>query len=355
MSPVAGRQRKFQRDIQSHRALYRKKNLFFVRNNWVVYWMFLASLEDKGYQPRTVERYHYQLRTFLMWLEGKSFRRVTRQDVERFLLWFKQERQRVAYTIRYLRQSLATFFTFLMSRAALRRNPAMGLRIRTHFPQPEQMEVFSAEEIPMIAKRPREERERLRREDFPTDYSYRKTMYTVTMHFLMLKLLLSTGVRPCEIANVEVADLDEAQGRLRIGNKGHQQYLVEDRHVFVEASTVRELKELLEMSRPVRGPHSGDRLFITYRGGRPIVPHYLDRVVKYWAGRCGIVRPVYAYMCRYTYCTRLVENGVDPYSLKKLMGHKQMATSLIHYLKLTSAELRREWKQFNPLAKRGEG
>jgi site-specific recombinase XerD len=49
----------------------------------------------------------------------------------------------------------------------------------------------------------------------------------------------------------------------------------------------------------------------------------------------------------------LVENGADPYSLKKLMGHKQMATSLKHYLKLTPEELRREWREFNPLSASG--
>jgi hypothetical protein len=32
------------------------------------------------------------------------------------------------------------------------------------------------------------------------------------------------------------------------------------------------------------------------------------------------------------------------------MGHKQMAVTLKHYLKLTPAEIRKEWKQFNPLA-----
>jgi site-specific recombinase XerD len=74
--------------------------------------------------------------------------------------------------------------------------------------------------------------------------------------------------------------------------------------------------------------------------------------VKAWAAACGIARRVYAYMARYTYCTRLVENGVDLYSLKRLMGHKQMAVTLKHYLKLTPGEIRKEWKQFNPLTER---
>jgi site-specific recombinase XerD len=99
----------------------------------------------------------------------------------------------------------------------------------------------------------------------------------------------------------------------------------------------------------VRSADSRGRLFIHYHGGGPLGASYPNVVVKRWAGACGIARDVYAYMVRYTYCTRLVEQGVDLYSLKRLMGHKQMAVTLKHYLKLTPAEIRREWKQFNPL------
>jgi site-specific recombinase XerD len=100
----------------------------------------------------------------------------------------------------------------------------------------------------------------------------------------------------------------------------------------------------------VRNGNSHRRLFIHYRGGTPLGSVHINNVVKYWAARCGIARNVYAYMTRYTYCTRLVENGADLYSLKRLMGHSQMATTLQHYLKLTPNELRREWRSFNPLA-----
>jgi site-specific recombinase XerD len=103
------------------------------------------------------------------------------------------------------------------------------------------------------------------------------------------------------------------------------------------------------LSSAVRSADSRGRLFIHYHGGGPLGASYPNVVVKRWAGACGIARDVYAYMVRYTYCTRLVEQGVDLYSLKRLMGHKQMAVTLKHYLKLTPAEIRREWKQFNPL------
>lgn len=123
--------------------------------------------------------------------------------------------------------------------------------------------------------------------------------------------------------------------------------------MFLTPRTLTELKTLLLVGDERRSPLAAGRLFFDYRGRIPLSPVYLTRLVKRCAVNCGITRRVYAYMCRYTYCTRLVENGADPYSLKKLMGHKQIATSLVHYLKLTPAELRREWRQFNPLAEVG--
>lgn len=346
-------ERKFQRDIQHYRELYGRRNLRFVRNNAVLYWRFLAHLEDHGYRPRTVERYHEKLRTFLRWLGAPSLRRIKRKDVERFLLWFKQERIRTPYTLRYVREALSVFFEFLVIHAGMKRNPATGLHLRTHYPQPERMDLFSAEETLLLLKAPREYRARIELTGFPTAGAYRAASYTLLLHYLILKLMFSTGIRPCEITNAQLDDLDQEGCHLTVRTKGNQQYIEAERVLFLTIRTVAELHELIAMSERVRGADSGGRLFLHYRGGYPLGQSYPNTIVKHWATRCGIGRNVYAYMCRYTYCTRLVENGVDPYSLKRLMGHKQMATSLIHYLKLTPAEVRREWQEYNPLSDRG--
>jgi site-specific recombinase XerD len=346
-------ERKFELEINRARLRYGKRNLRFVRSNEVLYWRFLAHLQDIGYRPRTVERYHEKLRTFLRWLEGRSLRRVKREQVERFLLWYKQERIRTPYTLRYLREALAVFFGFLMTHAGLRRNPAVGLRIRTHYPQSERLHLFSPEETRSLLETARDELRRLAREDYPTEGAYRRCRHTVLQDYLILKLLFSTGIRPCEIASLRREDLDEQRLRLRLRTKGRQQYIVSERNVFLTPRTLVELKTLLLAGDERRGPLADGRLFFDYYARIPLSAGYPNKIVKRWAARCGIARNVYAYMCRYTYCTRLVENGVDPYSLKKLMGHKQMATSLVHYLKLTPAELRREWREFNPLASGG--
>jgi site-specific recombinase XerD len=350
MSWKAGGPQKFQREIQHHRGLYEGKDLRRVRNNWVFYWRFLAYLEDIGYRPRTIQGYYDRLSRFLRWLGRKPLRRVRQGEIEAYLLYHKRERQRVAYTIRYEKQALGVFFNWLMGFCAIRRNPTAALGLRIYYPQPEKMDLFSRAETELIVSAPLRALQRVDRDDFSTERRWREELHRLKMEHLVLRFLFSTGMRPCELVALEIKDFDRETLRLRVRNKGNQQYIASDRHVFLSEGTKQRLEELLRLSQTVRGADSAGKLFIHYHGGGPLGAGYCKVVVKRWAAACGIARNVYAYMARYTFCTRLVENGVDLYSLKRLMGHKQVAVTLRHYLKLTSEEIRKEWKQFNPLA-----
>ena len=355
MGRKVGRPRQYQREIRHHRELHEAKDLRRVRDNWVFYWRFLAHLEDMGYRPHTINDYYFRLKKFLRWLDGKALRKVRKADIEAYLVYHKTERQRVAYTIRYERQSLAAFFGWLMGFCRIKRNPAAGLRLRMYYPQPEKMDLFTRAETELLVAAPLRALGRVDRYDFATDLLWRGEIYRLKMHHLILKLLFSTGMRPSELVSLEIKDFDGKGLRIRVRNKGNQQYIVTDRHVFISEATKRRLDELLQLSWPVRNSDSQGRLLIHYHGGGPLGANRPNCVVKQWAAACGIARNVYAYMARYTFCTRLVENGVDLYSLKRLMGHKQMVVTLRHYLKLTPEEIRREWKEFNPLNAATEG
>ena len=355
MGGKVGRPTKFQREIHHYRELYETRDLHRVRNNWVLYWRFLAHLEDMGYRAHTINDYYFRLKKFIRWLGPKSLRRVRKSDVEAYLVYHKNERQRVAYTLRYERQALAAFYSWLMGFSRIKRNPAAGLRLRMHYPQPEKMDLFNRTETALIVSAPLRALDQVVRDDFRTDRLWEGGLYRLKMHHLILKLLFTTGVRPCELSALEIKDFDQEGLRLRVRNKGNQHYIASDRYVFLTEVTRRRLAELLHLSGPVRNGDSCGRLFVHYHGGGPLGPAYPNEVVKRWAAACGIARNVYAYMARYTYCTRLVENGVDLYSLKRLMGHKQMVVTLRHYLKLSPEEIRREWKQFNPLNSEPEG
>ena len=351
MKLAVGEKPKCLREIEKHRVLYGHKNLKYVKNNWAFYWRFLCRLEDTGYRPTTIRRYYSQIKVFLNWLGSKSVRHVKRKDIESYIMHLKTNKHYKLYTMRYYREALCVFFAFVMGFSRMKVNPASNLAVRTHYPQPENMDFFIQSELEMMIAKPKMELERTRRYDFTTDYSFRRKIYALKMARLVLKILFSTGIRPCELSNMELEDFRLNDLKLRIRSKGNQQYIVQDRNVFISEKTAEELQELIRLQQGIRTPHSGTYLFIHYNGWK-FGAHEPNRIVRYWASRCAINRRVYAYMTRYTYCTRLVENGIDAYSLKKLMGHKQLAITLKHYLKLTPTELRKEWRQFNPLKRR---
>lgn len=348
MKLKAGEKEKCLKEINRYRKLYSNKNLKYVKNNYVFYWRFLAHLEDIGYRPMTIGRYYSQIKKFLNWRGNKTVRKVKKTDMEEYITYLKKSKRYKLYTIRYFKEALNVFFEFVMRFSRMKVNPTSNLRVRIHYPKKENMDFFKQSEIEILINRPLMVLDQIDVSDFKTDYMFKRKVYTIKMERLILKIMFSTGVRPCEITNIELKDFKYDDLKLRIRSKGNQQYIVKDRNVFITEKTSMEIQELLQLQKGIRTDYSENRLFIHYNGWK-LGNSYPNTIVRYWASRCGIKRRVYAYMIRYTYCTRLVENGIDAYSLKKLMGHKQLAVTLKHYLKLTPSEIKKEWIKFNPL------
>ena len=344
----SGQKPKYLKLIEENRKLFDKKNLTFVRNNRIFYWRFLAYLEDIGYRPRSIERYYEKMKIFLNWLGNKSIRKVKSDDIVKYYLFLKKKETYKLHTLRYFTGTIKIFFSYVMRYSGIKRNPVSNLPVRLYYKEPEKMDFFTQEEIEIILIRPLNALKKLSKLDFNTCYAYNAEYYLYNLHYLVLKIMFSTGIRPCELINIELKDLYKKELKLRIHSKGNQQYIQKDRYVFITKKTANELMDLIELQKNLRTEKSCSKLFIHFNGWR-LGNNYPNRIIKYWAASCGIHKRIYAYMIRYTYCTRLVENGADIYSLKKLMGHKELAVTLKHYLKLTRNEIRKEWKQFNPI------
>lgn len=340
----------YMRLVEENRKLYETKKLRYVRNNWIFYWMFLASLDDLGYRPRSIQCYHEKLKKFLNWLGNKSVRKVKQADITKYILDLKSSKNYKLDTLRRFVINIRIFFNYVMRYSGIKKNPACNLPLKLFKRPSENMDFFTQDEIEMIIKKPLNYLIRLKKNDFKTEYLYSSTYFKYFLHYLILKIMFSTGIRPCEIININLKDFYYKDLKLRIQPKGSQQYIQKDRMVFITKKTAEEIKTMIKLQKNIRTKKSQDKLFIHFNGWR-LANNYPNRVIKFWANACGISRRIYAYMIRYTYCTRLVENGADIFALKKLMGHKELAVTLRHYLKLTKNEIRKNWKNFNPLTR----
>ena len=56
----------------------------------------------------------------------------------------------------------------------------------------------------------------------------------------------------------------------------------------------------------------------------------MNRALKAWAKRAGIDKDITLHTARHTYATTLLTKGADLYTVSKLLGHSEVATTQIY-------------------------
>lgn len=157
-------------------------------------------------------------------------------------------------------------------------------------------------------------------------------------HRLVLALLYGCGLRRQELCNIKVQDVDLDRKMLHIREgKGRK-----DRYVPLGNNLSRGIKTYLEAESPYvwlfnGKTNTGQLQQFTGAGVRWIVTESRRKA--------GIKKKVTSHTLRHTYATHLLEMGMDIITLKDLLGHVDIHTTLMY---LHIAQLGRD-KTFSPL------
>ena len=157
-------------------------------------------------------------------------------------------------------------------------------------------------------------------------------------HRLVLAMLYGCGLRNFELRNLQLKDLDLDRKMLHVRQgKGRK-----DRYVPLSPIQIRGLKKYLAAERPVTWCFNGNN-----RDGDPVALSAMgvQWIVREARRRSGIQKEVTAHVLRHSYATHLLEMGLDIVSLKELLGHADIQTTLTY---LHVAQLGRQ-KPFSPL------
>jgi len=129
-------------------------------------------------------------------------------------------------------------------------------------------------------------------------------------------LMLHSGLRTGEVRRFLRSELDLAGKRVRITqSKG-----LKDRVVFLSQAAVAAIAAYL----PWRGPLESDHLFVHRH--RPLCPTYCAQRLRTYARKCGI--HITPHQLRHSAATLLFNAGAPILSVQKLLGHKQIDTTL---------------------------
>jgi integrase/recombinase XerD len=162
-------------------------------------------------------------------------------------------------------------------------------------------------------------------------------------HKILIGLLYGCGLRCMEVRNVRIQDLDFDRKQLKVvQGKGKK-----DRYVPLSEHLIRGLKKYIEAEKPQDWIFNGKPL--PNRAGGDFDSRYSQRgvqwVIKQASALAGIKKEVCVHTLRHSYATHLLEDGLDIVSLKNLLGHENIETTM-EYLQI--AQLASQ-KVFSPL------
>jgi integrase/recombinase XerD len=161
-------------------------------------------------------------------------------------------------------------------------------------------------------------------------------------HRLLLALLYGCGLRCFEVRNLRLSDLDFDRRMLHVRlGKGQK-----DRYVPLSRHLVRGLEKYISSEAPqdwlFHGRPEG-------RAGGDFDCRYSQRGVQWAVNQArkaaGIQKPMTVHTLRHTYATHLLEDGLDIVSIKDLLGHACIQTTMV-YLHVAQNGRR---KPFSPL------
>ena len=148
----------------------------------------------------------------------------------------------------------------------------------------------------------------------------------------LLELFYSSGLRVSELAGLTLQQIDLDAGFLRVFGKGSKERVVPVGRRACEA-----IGAYLASGRPhfVR-PRTGSQLFLSNRGAA-LSRVRLWMLVRHYARRAGINRPVTPHLLRHSFATHLLSGGADLRAIQEMLGHASISTTQIY----TAVEPRR--------------
>jgi site-specific recombinase XerD len=139
-------------------------------------------------------------------------------------------------------------------------------------------------------------------------------------HRFLLAMAYSGGLRMNELRHLKIADIDTDRMQIRIRQgKGNK-----DRYVILSKVIKNGLEKYYAQYKPqvyvFNGQQQGELM------GERSIQYIINEAVQ----KSGIQKAVSMHTLRHSYATHLLEDGIDLFSIKKLLGHSDIRTTLVY-------------------------
>lgn len=159
----------------------------------------------------------------------------------------------------------------------------------------------------------------------------------------LVEVLYGTGARISEAMDLNVDDVMNTDGILRLRGKGNK-----ERIVPIGSKAQAAVEEYLVRARPVLARGKTPALFLNTRGGA-LSRQSAWATLKRAAERARLGKSISPHTLRHSFATHLLEGGADVRTVQELLGHSSVTTTQI-YTHVSADSLREVWRTAHPRA-----
>ena len=289
---------------------------------------FLEYLEiERGRSQKTIENYHHYLERFLQWSGAKNPSDITSEVVRNYRLYLNRLTDGKGQTLKKITQNyhiiaIRNFLKYMAKRD-----------IKTLSAEKLEVGKNHTKEIEFLTN---EELERLINSASANDL---KTLRDRAI----LELLFSAGLRVSELTSTNRDQVNLQRQEFSVRGKGDK-----IRIVFISDSAKSAIEKYLAKRLDI-DPSLFVRFSRTRNGEentRRLTPRSIQRIVKYYASKAGIVKDVHPHTLRHSFATDLLSNGADIRSVQTMLGHSSITTTQI-YTHVTNKQLKEIHKKYH--------
>ncbi len=159
----------------------------------------------------------------------------------------------------------------------------------------------------------------------------------------MLEVLYSSGLRVSELTDLQLGNLYQDVGFIRVIGKGNKERLVP-----IGKDALKFINIYLEDFRKFITPEKGNEQYIFLnRRGKKLSRVMVFLIIKAQVSAIGLDKNVSPHTFRHSFATHLIEGGADLRAVQEMLGHESITTTEI-YTHLDRDYLRQVLNEFHP-------